>query len=114
MKAKDYFDKFVDAIKECQDDNQKLLAVTNAIYLNFQAELNQMIDHRNIKFLNAAISVIDEQNRKWNALERLIEKAGIPPVLKINGFRNAKAMQVPEVRKIYEGRGVEFHFEDQK
>lgn len=114
MKAKDYFDKFIGPIKECENDNQKLMAVTNAIYVNFQYELNQIVEQRKIKFLNAAISVIDEQNRKWNALERLIEKAGIPPVLKINGFRNAKAMQVPEIRKIYESRGIEFPFEDQK
>ena len=67
MKAKDYFDKFIGPIKECENDNQKLMAVTNAIYVNFQYELNQIVEQRKIKFLNAAISVIDEQNRKWNA-----------------------------------------------
>lgn len=94
MKAKEYLDKYIDEIRATESNIDELRKVVNRIYVDFQKEAAEIIDKRGIKTLKAAMAVIEEQNKKWNALERRIEQAGIPPVLRKNGFIHAKLKQL--------------------
>ena len=99
MKAKEYLDKYIDEIKANQDDDTALFGIVQRIYVDFQLEASSIIEKREIEKLPSAMAVINEQNKKWNALERRIEQLGIKPVLKKNGFLLAKLKQLEEDAK---------------
>lgn len=99
MKAKEYFDKYIDEIRASEGDDKAIFTIVQRIFIDFQREASEIIDKRCIAKLPAAMGVIEEQNKKWNALERRIEQAGIKPVLKKNGFLHAKLKQLEEDAK---------------
>ena len=99
MKAKEYLDKYIDKIRACEGNDEELFKLVGNIYMDFQVEAAEIIEKRSIVKLPAAMGVIEEQNKKWNALERRIEQLGIKPVLKKNGFLHAKLRQLEEDEK---------------
>lgn len=106
MKAKEYYEQHISEIEENKGDDEKLWEIAKGIFNEFQLEFNRLFETRHISTMNAAASLVIEQDRKWNALGRMIEeKVGIP-VLKHNGFRNMKAVQVPELKEIFVARGL--------
>lgn len=96
MKAKEYLDKYIDEIRMYQDNDKMLFSVVGRIFVDFQREATEIMEQRKVLKLPAAMGVIEEQNKKWNALERRIEQLGIRPVLKKNGFLLAKLKQLEE------------------
>lgn len=99
MKAKEYLDKYIDEIRACDGNDEELFKVVSKIFVDFQREATEIIEKRKAVRLSAAMGVIEEQNKKWNALERRIEQLGIRPVLKKNGFLHAKLKQLEEDEK---------------
>lgn len=99
MKAKEYLDKYIDEIRMYQDNDEMLFSVVGRIFVDFQREATEIMEQRKVLKLPAAMGVIEEQNKKWNALERRIEQLGIKPVLKKNGFLFAKLRQLEEDEK---------------
>ena len=96
MKAKDYFDKYFDEVRAVEGNDSELYKVVNRIFIEFQKEAAEIIDSRGVKSVVSAMSVIEQQNKKWNALERRFEQAGFRPVLKKNGFLHAKLRQLEQ------------------
>jgi len=96
MKAKDYFNKYIDEVRANENNDGTLYTVINRIFIEFQREAAEIMDRRGVQSVVGAMAVIEEQNKKWNALERRFEQAGFRPVLKKNGFLHAKLRQLEQ------------------
>lgn len=84
MKAKEYYAKYVDRI--CSDDYYTAI---NDMFKEMFVEVNDIANMRHARSDQAAISIIEEQNTKWNAVVSLVEKSGKPCMMKRNGFKAA-------------------------
>ena len=59
------------------------------LYIEMFSEMKTIIEIRHIQNDNSLMSLIREQNDKWNAIERLfIKKYGVSPIAH-NGFLSA-------------------------
>ncbi len=87
MKAKEYFDKYHEAvIKEARSSTLNGTGAMNQMFLDFKNELLEIAESRKIKLQRSFLAVIEEQNRKWNAVAAMfVQKYGVP-VLKRNAF----------------------------
>lgn len=88
MKAKEYLDKYGDAVwEEWRHDEVKTDGAFAKLYIEFFCEMRDIIKMRNVKFDRAIFPIIDEQNKKWNALCNLfIKKYGYSPIAE-NAFK---------------------------
>ena len=86
MKAREYFKKYDEAIVEeirAHDGENKVLANLLTELLD---EGLKICEQRKVVLDSSALSVMKEQNSKWNALCRLFEDKYKQEVLKENGF----------------------------
>lgn len=87
MKAKEYFEKYNEAIyKEAQENSVTQDGPMAQMFIAFASEMKQIIKQRRVATDKGALSVINEQNQKWNAVTNLfIQKYGVSPIQR-NGF----------------------------
>jgi len=90
MKAKDYFQKYDEAIiAEAKDPKVHTDGPISKMFMEFFEEVNTIIDQRHIKFDRGIVSVVEEQNKKWNAVANLFtQKYGVTPITR-DGFKTA-------------------------
>ena len=88
MKAVEYFVKYDLAVyAEAHDPEIKPNGAMWKLIVEFSQELKEMAEKRHIQYDRAVLSLIREQNDKWNALVRLFEKKyGVSPI-KRDGFK---------------------------
>lgn len=77
MKAKEYAQKFFDS-----EDKQLMIG---QIFIEFVREILTVAEMRNARKGSSIKAIIEEQNQKWKALCRIINKSG-EAVLKEDGF----------------------------
>ena len=90
MKAKEYFAKYEEEIMKEATQTEVLTDGNMAkLYIEMFSEMKTIIGVRHIQNDNSLMSLIREQNDKWNAIERLfIKKYGVSPIAH-NGFLSA-------------------------
>lgn len=87
MKAKEYFEKYgSDIMNEGFRGEVSGDGFMAKLYMEMFHELKEMIDRRHIQKDDSFMALVEEQNDKWNAIERLfIKKYGVSPIAH-NGF----------------------------
>lgn len=86
MKAIDYFDKYQKRI--FSDNKEEAVDAVKDMFAEFIEEANQLAKSRNIKKYESFLSILNEMNRKWNAVSTLITKKNGCSPIKENGFIN--------------------------
>lgn len=86
MKAIDYFDKYQKRI--FSDNKEEAVDAVQDMFAEFVEEANQLAKSRNIKKYKSFLSVLNEMNRKWNAVSTLMTKKNGYSPIKENGFIN--------------------------
>ena len=85
MKAKDYYEKYCgEMIAEAYEPNPESLG---KLFIEMFAEVKEICDQRHAVFDRACLSIIDEQNDKWNAIRRLFIKNKAPCIMAEDGFK---------------------------
>lgn len=88
MKAKEYFQKYDDAIwEESHDPAVHTDGPISKLFIDLSVEMKEILLKRNAKTNNAVDNVIREMNDKWNAIGRMFTKKYGESPLKENGFR---------------------------
>lgn len=89
MKAKEYFEKYAESVwEDFQQDEFRGDGPIAKMFIEFMVETKDICEKRGAKTNRALISVIDEQNKKWNALANLfVKKYGQSPI-KHDGYLN--------------------------
>lgn len=89
MKAKEYFEKYAESVwEDFQQDEFRGDGPIAKLFIEFMVETKDICEKRKAKTDRALISVVDEQNKKWNALANLfIKKYGQSPI-KRDGYLN--------------------------
>ena len=90
MKAKDYFLKYDEPVMEEARIPETLTDGPMAkMFTEFFKEVGEIAEQRRVKFDRGLIPIVEEQNKKWNAVSNLfIKKYGVTP-LKKDGFKIA-------------------------
>lgn len=101
MKAKEYFEKYDKSIVEeaIQPEVKKDGAIAQ-LYIEMFSEMKKIIEIRHIQNDNSLMSLVREQNDKWNAIERLfIKKYKLSPIAH-NGFLAGcvEELKIPQYR----------------
>ena len=88
MKAKEYFEKYGESVwVDAHTSDTSIDCPTNRLFMDFVTETQEIIDKRKVRFDRGTMSVIEEQNTKWNALVNLfIKKYGATPIAR-DGFK---------------------------
>ena len=91
MKAREYFEKYYVAAEEEFD-----IARVPTILKDFSTEAKEICEKRHVSQDRSVISVLKEQNTKWNALVEIFKKkTGKSPILK-DGFKRYWLMKLPD------------------
>lgn len=87
MKAKEYFEKYDESVWEDFKQNEfRGDGPMAKMFIEFMTEVKDICNKRGVKTNKGLYGVIDEQNKKWNALSNLfIKKYGQSPI-KHDGF----------------------------
>ena len=98
MKAKDYFDKYGDAIhREAMEGNTE---TGLAMFVEFCKEVKDITAQRHVKTDRAAIAVLKEVNQKWNKLARMFESDTGAVLLKRNAILDYFVEHIPEIKEL--------------
>ena len=96
MKAEEYYNKFSKEIIEAyeQDNSQPVINLLTEML----EEGQEIMKSRNVRMDKAAVSVIKEQNQKWNKLARMFEKEyGFSPIGR-DGLLKYEISKIPEIK----------------
>lgn len=102
MKAIEYYETYGDqvfgeAVKSAIRGEQTAVALSELMRA-FIRETKEIIKSRNVTTDRGAISVIREQNEKWNALVAIFEKQNkVSPIVR-NGFQKYVEAEIPALR----------------
>lgn len=96
MKASDFLDLYGEKVYREWCESEETKQVT-ALLLAFLEEGEEIIKARHIQSDRGAISVIREQNQKWNKLVSLMEKKYEKPILLRNGLYNFMRDKIKEL-----------------
>ena len=98
MKAKEYFEKYHEAIwAEAQANGAPEDGPTAMMYADFAMEIKDIIKQRNIQFDRAIPGIVRELNQKWNAVANMFEKKyGASPIAR-DGFAKAIKKQLNSI-----------------
>ena len=91
MKAKDYFDKYGERLKDPSTTNKALFELMR----DFAVESEELMDKRRVGSGRANFAILNEMNNKWNALANMFD----PPVLMRNGWRDYIMTCLEELEK---------------
>ena len=97
MKAKEYFAKY-DGLINSSDGSKE----ATDLLIEMSEEIEKIAEIRHVKNGKALLSIILEENDKWNAIVRMFEnKYGISQLLR-DGFKNFWFDQMPELKLMME------------
>ena len=89
MKAVEYIDKYKEGLESPEEEvRDKAL---NDLVLDMANEVKELMEVRHVHKTTSAVSIIKEQNQKWNAIA---SKIGI---LKHDGFKELYITKIPEI-----------------
>ena len=90
MKAKEYFEKYDEAIwQEAHEPEVRIDGAMAKMLIDFTSEMSGIIKARNIKTDQGLFGLIEELNVKWNAVVNLFtKKHGASPIRR-DGFKIA-------------------------
>lgn len=96
MKAEEYYNKFSkEIIKAYEQDNSQ--PVINLL-TEMLEEGQEIMKSRNVRMDRATVSVIKEQNQKWNKIARMFEKEyGFSPIAR-DGLLKYEISKIPEIK----------------
>lgn len=96
MKAVDYFEQYGERICEEFKPNGDVKPISDLV-VAFGVEMKEIMENRHVKTDAGALSVLKEQNQKWNALCSVFEKKkGFTPIIR-NGFLLYMNERIPGV-----------------
>lgn len=98
MKAKEYFEKYGEAIHE-EYEKQNGAKEATELLKDFLKEMDDIKEKRHIKFDRGLVPLIREMNQKWNALANLFKQKYGEETLKRDGFWNYLEGQIPELKR---------------
>ena len=90
MKAKDYFLKYDEPVmEEARRPETQTDGPMAKMFIEFFKEVGEIAEQRHAKFDRSITPIVEEQNKKWNAVAILfIKKYGVTPIKK-DGFKIA-------------------------
>jgi len=94
LKAKEHYDLF---LREEEEKGER--AAFSKLAIRFSEEVKEIMGLRNARSDSALISVLKEQNHKWNALRKYDER------FKLNGFLEFVKHRFPFVTDRLEEKG---------
>lgn len=84
--------KYIEAYE--QDNSQPVINLLTEML----EEGQEIMKSRNVRMDKAAVSVIKEQNQKWNKLARMFEKGyGFSPIVR-DGLLKYEISKIPEIK----------------
>lgn len=86
MKAREYYETYRDGLISGEQTYHQMDTV-RALFLDMSLEAQELMKARQVKTADGVSSVIKEQNQKWNAIVRLLEKKDGITYYKRNGFQ---------------------------
>ena len=89
-KAKEYAEQILAVIKEQEEGDKDQDAVKleiGVVFRDINLELEELYQARNIKRGEAMMALIDEQNRKWNAIVKRVNEAVGDTIMKADGVK---------------------------
>ena len=101
MKAKEYFEKYKDAIfNEWVESKGESCPSAVDMLKDFLDEISPLMVKRNIKSDGGAIAVLRELNEKWNAVVKMFERRHGPMLpLQYDAFKKVWINQYPWIEK---------------
>lgn len=95
MKASEYFEKYNESVwEEAHSPGVQTGGPTAQMYIEFITEARDMIYLRKVKTDRSVLSIVSEQNQKWNAIANMFEKKyGASPIAR-NGFERGFKAQM--------------------
>lgn len=97
MKAKEYFEKYKDLISS--ENKEIAIKGTSDLVFDLFNEIDALCKVRGVKTDRGMITIIKEENSKWNAIAALFEKDYGDPMLVRNGFNKFMIHKIPELEK---------------
>lgn len=98
MKAKEYFEKYDELI--IKDQIAGSVENTKKLIIELSDEVKDICEARHVKYDAAVVSVLKEQNQKWNAICSLYEKKyGVSPLYR-NTFTEYWKHFMPELSEV--------------
>lgn len=92
MKAKEYFHKYHEALKDYTSNTSM-----RDLVLELDAETKDIINKRHAQTNGAIIAVIKEQNTKWNKIASIYEQTEGVDLLKRDGYLNLLKDRMPQL-----------------
>lgn len=96
MKAKDYAAKFGPDIYS--DDQSVSMKATSQLLIELYKEVQNICDVRHVKFDRGILPIVREQNSKWNAVCRILEKEYGRALLKEDGYIDFLNYKIPGIK----------------
>lgn len=99
MKAKEYYEKYNDAILALPEGVQRGEKLIE-LFRDFENEQREILTKRKAQRGEAVVAVIREQNQKWNALVHIFEQnnEGHSPI-KRDGIKHVWERRIPELKE---------------
>lgn len=85
MNAIQYFEQYKTRLMS--SDEKESYSAIEEIFLKFSDEVREIAKKRHVMLDKSFLAIINEQNQKWNALCRLLEREYQVSVLKKDGFK---------------------------
>lgn len=86
MKAIQYFEQYKTRLMS--SDKKESNSTIEELFLKYSDEVIEIAKKRRVISDKSFLAIINEQNQKWNALCRLLEREYQVSVLKKDGFKN--------------------------
>lgn len=98
MKALDYFNKYYERLDPLLDSLDAAGATVKELFFEFSEEVKTLSNIRHSKDDQVTLAILREQNQKWNALFRLLEKRWGVSAIAENGFKLFWNHEMPELK----------------
>lgn len=86
MKAVDYYEKYTPILSDKKAILGRITQL-HKLFIEFSDEVVKLYNDRHCNSSEALVSIISEQNQKWNLLSRIFEKRDGLSYLKKDGFK---------------------------
>lgn len=115
MKAKAYVEEYANTIllfykNGCLDEIDKIIKM---ILIRLSEDVEDICEMRHSTHNNTLIGAIKQENDKWNAIGKGLEKKIGLPVLKRDGFSWFWFKEMPEIQHLYEKRYGKIYSEEE-
>ena len=99
MRAKEYYEKYKDAVIYHEEENEKeLLEMVKELLNDFNKEVEVLQEQRHVSTISGLVSILKEQNNKFNALSNIfIKKHGYSP-FRADAYKNVIIDKLPDLK----------------